>query len=80
MGVATTDAELMKALVIEEKRWRVANYILTLRYGLSSLAAAAGLVSPRQFAREHAVFKDAYGRLRSAAELFPEPEPRQRAA
>jgi glutamate synthase domain-containing protein 2 len=74
VGVATTDEELMRALVVEEKQWRVANYVLTLRAGLTSLTAAAGLLSPRQFGREHAVFKDAHGRIHSAEELFPSPE------
>ena len=33
VGVATTDPKLMNALVVEEKRYRVANYILALRGG-----------------------------------------------
>ncbi|MCP4036436.1 MAG: FMN-binding glutamate synthase family protein, partial [bacterium] len=74
VGVATTDESLMKALVVEEKRYRVANYIITLRAGLTSLAAAAGIRSPTEFERHHAVFRDAFGRATSAADLFPLPE------
>lgn len=73
VGVATTDEDLMRALVIEEKQWRVLNYVVTLRAGLSSLAAAAGLVSPTLFERHHAVYRDQYGRTVGADELFPVP-------
>lgn len=73
VGVATTDPKLMNALVAEEKRYRVANYILALRAGTVSLAAAAGLRSPTEFARHHAVHLDELGRTRSAEEIFPYP-------
>lgn len=75
VGVATTDEALMKALVIDEKRWRVLNYIVTLRAGLTSLAAAAGLRSPTLLDRHHAVYMDDLGRARAADELFPRPGP-----
>jgi glutamate synthase (ferredoxin) len=74
VGVATTDERLMKALVVEEKKWRVANYIVTLRAALMSLAAASGLESPTGFTRRHAVYRDGFGRVYGADELFPPPE------
>jgi glutamate synthase domain-containing protein 2 len=73
VGVATTDERLMRALVVEEKQYRVLNYLVTLRAGLTSLAAAAGLPSPTLFERRHAVYKDAHGRIQSAEQLFPTP-------
>jgi len=73
VGVATTDEKLMQALVVEEKQWRVANYVITLRAALFSLAAAAGLKAPTQFTRHHAVYRDAFGRAYGAEELFPVP-------
>jgi len=73
VGVATTDEHLMRALVVEEKRWRVLNYVIAMRAGLTSLAAAAGLRSPTQFERHHAVYLDAYGRSQGADTLFPLP-------
>ncbi|MBW2393371.1 MAG: FMN-binding glutamate synthase family protein [Deltaproteobacteria bacterium] len=73
VGVATTDESLMKALVVEEKQYRVLNYITTLRAGLAGLTAAAGLHSPTEFTRYHAVHRDALGRIRSAADVFPQP-------
>jgi len=75
VGVATTDERLMGALVVDEKKWRVLNYVVTLRAGLASLAAAAGLHSPTQFGRQHAVYCDAFGRSYGADELFPQPGP-----
>lgn len=74
VGVATTDPEYEDALVVNEKMYRVANYIVTLRAGCYSLAAACGLESPRQFTREHVVFKDTAGRASRASVLFPYPE------
>lgn len=75
VGVATTDPRLQKALVVEEKKYRVANYVLALREGLFHVAAACGLESPRQFSREHVVYKDGMGRVHrldrgTAAERF----------
>ncbi|MCP3987330.1 MAG: FMN-binding glutamate synthase family protein [bacterium] len=74
VGVATTDERLMKALVVDEKQYRVLNYITTLRAGLASLTAAAGLHSPTEFTRHHAIHRDSLGRVRSADEIFPAPE------
>ena len=63
----------MRALVVNEKQHRVCNFVVTLRAGLTSLAAATGLDSPTQFERRHAVYRDAQGRVQSAEELFPYP-------
>lgn len=70
-GVTTTDPKYMAALVPEEKRWRVMNYILQLREGVFALAAACGLESPRQFRREHVVFKNETGLTLRMSELHP---------
>jgi glutamate synthase (ferredoxin) len=72
-GVATTDPERMRALVVDEKRWRAMNFVIAMRAGLASLAAAAGLASPTEFERSHAVYRDAEGRVSSAAQLHPYP-------
>ncbi|MGV3487728.1 MAG: FMN-binding glutamate synthase family protein [Tuberibacillus sp.] len=69
-GVATTDPHLQKALVIEEKKWRVTNYLITLRKGLFRLAAAAGIESPVHFSREHIVFKDDKGVVQSLEDIY----------
>lgn len=73
VGVATTNPRLMKALVVSEKEYRVLNYMTTLRAGLAGLTSAAGLRSPTEFRREHAIHRSATDRPRSAADLFPYP-------
>lgn len=74
-GVTTTDPKYQNALVPEEKKWRVMNYIVSLRSGLYALAAASGLASPRLFSREHIVYKNEYGRTVALSDLFPLPVP-----
>ena len=73
VGVATTDPEHQKALVVDEKKWRVLNYVVTLRNGLNSLAAAAGLNNYTQFKRDHVVYRNHYGQVTSLEKLFPYP-------
>ena len=60
-GIATTDPKYQDALVPEEKQWRVMNYIISMRFGLYTLAAASGLTSPRHFTREDIIYKNEYG-------------------
>ncbi|TXK76961.1 FMN-binding glutamate synthase family protein [Paenibacillus sp. N3.4] len=74
-GITTTDPKYMAALVPEEKQWRVMNFILQMREGLFALGAACGLESPRQFTREHVVFKNEFGRTVRLSELYPYPKP-----
>ncbi|SFL60966.1 glutamate synthase (ferredoxin) [Gracilibacillus orientalis] len=70
VGVATTDPNLQKGLVIEEKKWRTANYLINMRKGLFRLAAAAGLDSPTKFTREHIIYRDDKGRTWSLEEIY----------
>ncbi|MBM7587191.1 glutamate synthase (ferredoxin) [Bacillus pakistanensis] len=70
VGVATTDPDLQKALVIDEKKYRTANYLISLRKGLFRVAAAAGLDSPVHFTREHVVYKDERGKTWSLEEIY----------
>jgi glutamate synthase domain-containing protein 2 len=74
-GVTTTDPRYQEPLVPEEKKWRVMNYILTVRSGLFALAAACGVDSPRRLTRDHVVYKNEYGRAVPLSALFPLPEP-----
>ncbi|MGE5702058.1 MAG: glutamate synthase-related protein, partial [Clostridia bacterium] len=73
-GVTTTDPKYQSPLVPEEKQWRVMNYILQLREGVFSLAAACGLVSPRGLGREHVVFTTESGGTTRIIDLFPYPD------
>ncbi|MBS4218534.1 FMN-binding glutamate synthase family protein [Bacillus sp. FJAT-49711] len=61
VGVATTDPDLQKALVIDEKKYRTANYLITLRKGLFRISAAAGLESPVHFSPKNIMYKDDKG-------------------
>ncbi|MDQ0159468.1 FMN-binding glutamate synthase family protein [Alkalibacillus salilacus] len=70
VGVATTDPELQKALVIDEKKHRVANYVISMRKGLYRLAAATGLESPTQFTREYIMYKDDKGHVLTLDEIY----------
>jgi glutamate synthase (ferredoxin) len=74
VGVATTDKKHQKALVVDEKKWRVLNYVITLRNGLQTLAAASGLDSYTKFKRDHVVYRDQYGKVTSLEKLFPYPK------
>ena len=58
VGVATTDPKLQKALDIEEKSYRVLNYLVTLREGLFTTAAAAGLASPVELTEAQVAYID----------------------
>src|SRR5699024_7810129 len=59
-GVATTDPKLQQGLSVEEKKYRVCNYLVALRQGVFDMAAAAGIDSPTKFAREHVIYKDKF--------------------
>lgn len=73
-GLATTDSKLQEGLVIEEKQYRVANYVISLREGLFNLAAAAGIDTPTKFERKHIVHKDEWGRVSPVRDITLTPE------
>ncbi|WP_164667933.1 FMN-binding glutamate synthase family protein [Virgibacillus doumboii] len=70
VGVTTTDPDLQKALVVDEKKHRTTNYVITMRKGLFRIAAASGLDSPVHFKREHVVYKDEKGKTWSMDEIY----------
>jgi glutamate synthase domain-containing protein 2 len=69
-GVATTDKKLQDGLIVEEKHYRVCNYVISLREGLYNLAAAAGIENPTLFERKHIVHKDKFGRVSPLEEIL----------
>ncbi|WP_028782482.1 FMN-binding glutamate synthase family protein [Thalassobacillus devorans] len=75
VGVATTDPDLQKALIVEEKSFRTCNYVISLREGLINLAASAGLDSPTKFKRKHIVYRDDQGQLHSLEEMLKKKKP-----
>ena len=62
-GVATTDAKKERALVVDEKQYRVVNYITSLHEGLFNIAAAVGVESPTEIGPEHVTIKHQNGQL-----------------
>ena len=58
-GVATHNPDLERGLVVEEKRFRTANYLATMRQGVYMLSASCGLDSPTKFDKEHVTYRDA---------------------
>ncbi|MFI8495410.1 FMN-binding glutamate synthase family protein [Peribacillus butanolivorans] len=72
VGVATTDPELQQALVIDEKKYRVVNFLVTLRKGLFRISAAAGLDSPVRFQPMHISYKDDKGIVTSLENILNE--------
>lgn len=73
VGVATTDSKRERALFVDEKKYRVMNYIITLRAGIFHLAGACGLTSPVQFTRDHITFKDWTYKASACLDMFPYP-------
>ncbi|MFD1707780.1 FMN-binding glutamate synthase family protein [Siminovitchia sediminis] len=68
VGVATTEPHREKALVVEEKMYRAANYVISFREGLFNLAASAGIASPVEFNEEHLMFKKRTGEILTGKE------------
>lgn len=73
-GVATHKPHLVQGLVVEEKRFRTANYLATMREGLFMLGAACGISSPVEFERRHVVFRYSDSRAQRGDVLFPYPD------
>ena len=71
VGVATTDPDRGRALYVDEKKYRVMNYIITLRAALFSLSAACGITNPTQFCREHLVLKDELYKAVNCSDVYP---------
>ncbi|WP_051189178.1 FMN-binding glutamate synthase family protein [Halalkalibacillus halophilus] len=60
VGVATTDPKLQEALYVEEKSYRVTNFIVAMREGLFNIAAATGLEAPTQITDKQVSYKDVH--------------------
>ncbi|MBZ8171574.1 FMN-binding glutamate synthase family protein [Staphylococcus cohnii] len=65
VGVATTDPKREKGLIIDEKKYRVTNFVTSLHEGLFNIAAAVGVTSPTQISKEHIIIKKKDGNIQS---------------
>ncbi len=71
VGVATQDPTRARAIVVERKSKRVANYQTATVKALAELVAAASLEHPAQFTRDHFAVRTARDKVESLADLFP---------
>ncbi|MDA3129968.1 glutamate synthase-related protein [Aliibacillus thermotolerans] len=69
VGVTSHLPHLEAGVVVEEKRFRTANYLTTMREGLFLLAASCGIDSPTKFSHEHVTFVD-HNQVKDVKELF----------
>src|SRR5699024_7759597 len=53
VGITSHLPHLEAGVVVEEKRFRTANYLRTMREGLFMLAASCGIDSPSKFNQKH---------------------------
>ncbi|PTI42217.1 hypothetical protein BU056_02120 [Staphylococcus succinus] len=65
VGVATTDPKREKGLSIDEKKYRVTNFVTSLHEGLFNIAAAVGVESPTKISKEHIIIKKKDGGIQS---------------
>lgn len=65
VGVATTDPKREKGLIIDEKKYRVTNFVTSLHEGLYNIAAAVGVASPTQITKDHIIIKNKDGGIQS---------------
>jgi len=70
-GVATQEAHLVKGLVVEDKKFRVANYHQQTVKSFVELMGAAGLDDPDKINREHVYQRVEQHLSRSYAQLYP---------
>ncbi|CAM4269626.1 FMN-binding glutamate synthase family protein [Lacicoccus alkaliphilus] len=75
VGVATTDDNLQEGLIVDEKLYRVTNYVNSLRSGLFNVAAAAGVDSPTKIERRHLIYKDNQGRIAAVDNMLKRVQP-----
>lgn len=70
-GVATQDASLMKGLVIEDKKVRIANFHKHTVESLVELLAAAGIDQPRKLNRHQISRRVFMNEVRTLEEIYP---------
>ena len=73
-GVTTHNKRLQRALVVEEKYLRVANYCMNLNREIDMIAHSCGVRHARELRREHVRIVQANGRTLALNKIFPYPE------
>jgi glutamate synthase domain-containing protein 2 len=75
-GVTTHNKRLQRALVVEEKYLRVANYAMNMNKEIDMIAHSCGVRHARELKREHVRIVQASGQSVALNMLYPYPEPR----
>jgi glutamate synthase domain-containing protein 2 len=77
-GVTTHNRRLQRALVVEEKYLRVANYANNMNREIDMIAHSCGVRQARELKREHVRIVQASGQSVALNMLYPYPEPKAR--
>jgi glutamate synthase domain-containing protein 2 len=75
-GVTTHNKRLQRALVVEEKYLRVANYANNMNREIDMIAHSCGVRHARELRREHVRIVQASGQSVALNMLYPYPEPK----
>jgi glutamate synthase domain-containing protein 2 len=75
-GVTTHNKRLQRALVVEEKFQRVANYALNMNKEIDMIAHSCGVRHARELRREHVRLVQASGQSVALNMLYPYPDPK----
>ncbi len=75
-GVTTHNKRLQRALVVEEKYQRVANYAMNMNKEIDMIAHSCGVRHARELRREHVRIVQASGQSVALNMLYPYPEPK----
>ena len=75
VGITSHLPHLEKGLVVEEKRFRTANYLRTMREGLFMLGASCGIDSPTKFTHQHIVLRESNNNVRKMQSFYVEKPP-----
>lgn len=70
VGITSHLPHLEAGLVVEEKRFRTANYLRTMREGLYMLGASCGIDSPTKFNRSHIAIREANNEVHKVEDFF----------
>lgn len=71
VGITSHLPHLEAGLVVEEKRFRTANYLRTMREGLYMLGASCGIDSPTKFSKEHVAIREANNDVHKVEDFVP---------
>src|SRR5699024_4878578 len=71
VGITSHLPHLEAGLVVEEQRFRTANYLRTMREGLFMLGASCGIDSPAKVEEGHATLREACNGVKNMQAKFP---------